>query len=335
MVSHTAENLILAGDVGGTNTRLALFRETDDGPQEVSFRVFSSKKLAGFQEGLKEFLREHPARVSSACIGVAGPVIGGVCKFTNLPWEVSESEIKSYFNIDRVVLVNDLVAMAHSLEVLHSSDLAILHVAGGDPSGNIGVLAPGTGLGASLAFNVNGNMYPMTSEGGHVDFAPVDDDQIELLRHLKKKYGRVSLERLACGDGIVEIYKWLKDYGRYSECRTMREASSQTLKPSLVTRAAIEEQDPLCKAVIRMFLSILASAAGNLALTGMTTRGFYFGGGILRHVRPLIDHGEFLQAFINKGRFRDLLLSLPMYLILSDRAALLGAAHFASQMPRP
>jgi glucokinase len=302
------------------------------GPVEVVTTVFSSKKLPGFQSGLEEFLRENPAYISAACIGVAGPVIGGLCKFTNLTWQVSESEIKSCFDIERVVLVNDLVAMAYSLEVLHASDLEVLHDASGDPSGSIGILAPGTGLGASLAFNLNGTMYPITSEGGHVDFAPVDDDQIDLLRHLMKKYGRVSLERLLSGAGIVDIYTWLKDYGRYSQCRVIQNASSEPLKPALITRAAIEEHDPLCTRVIRLFLSILGNAAGNLALTGMTTRGFYFGGGILRQIRPLIQDGVFLEAFVNKGRFRDLLSAIPIHLILTDRAALLGAAHFASQI---
>ena len=299
---------------------------------EVVTTIFSSKKLPGFQSGLEAFLGENPASISAACIGVAGPVIGGLCRFTNLPWEVSSSEIGSCLGIERVVLVNDLVAMAYSLEVLHPIDVDLLHHGYSDPLGNIGILAPGTGLGACISFNLNGTMYPMTSEGGHVDFAPVDDDQIELLRHLKKKYGRVSLERLTCGDGIVEIYTWLKDYGRYSESRTIRDTSSQPLQPSLVTRTAIEEQDPLCMDVMRMFLSILACAAGNLALTGMTTQGFYFGGGILRQIRPLIQDGEFLEAFVNKGRFRDLLSAVPIHLVLTDRAALLGAAHFASRI---
>jgi len=230
------------------------------------------------------------------------------------------------------VLVNDLVAMAYSLEVLHASDLDLLHDGYGDPLGNIGMLAPGTGLGACISFNLNGNMYPMASQGGHVDFAPVDEDQVELLRHLRKKYGRVSLERLACGTGIVEIYTWLKDYSGYPESRMMKEASSQVMEPALVTRAAIVEQDPLCMDVMSMFLSILACAAGNLVLTGMTTRGFYFGGGILRQIRPLIQDGGFLEAFVNKGRFRDLVSAVPIHLILTDRAALLGAAHLASRV---
>jgi glucokinase len=330
--TQTKQKLILAGDVGGTNTRLGLFRPSENGPEEVVTRVFSSKNVPGLENAVENFLRENPARVSVACIGMAGPVIGGLCKFTNLAWEISESKIKSHFNFEKVILLNDLVAMAYSLEVIHPADLAIIHDASGNPSGNIGILAPGTGLGASMAFNLNGTMHPITSEGGHVDFAPVDDDQLDLLRHLMKKYGRVSLERLLSGTGIVDIYTWLKDYGRYSECRVIQNASSEPLKPALITRAAIEEHDPLCTRVIQLFLSILGSAAGNLALTGMTTRGFYFGGGILRQIRPVIQDGGFHEAFVNKGRFRDLLSAVPIHLILTDRAALFGAAHFASRI---
>jgi len=323
------EKMILAGDIGGTNTRFGLFRHECDRPESVATEIYGSSSLSSLEEGIERFLQEHPARISAACFGVAGPVIKGVCHVTNLPWVVSEARIRERFAFEQATLVNDLLAIAHAIEILTADDLMVLQAAEGDPDGNVAILAPGTGLGVGFLFNIQGAMHPVASQGGHVDFAPTTDLEISLLQTLRKKFARVSLERVASGAGMLEIYRTLRatrqDQGSCGDAIDVSDTSS----PQEITRRAVEYGDPLCVETVRLFLRIIGSAAGNLILMSMATKGLYLAGGVLPHVAPLIREGLLLEALLDKGRFRDLLLRVPVYVILNQQTGLLGAARLA------
>jgi glucokinase len=274
------------------------------------------------------FLEAHPQSIASACFGIAGPVIDGRCKATNLPWEVSEAEIRQKFNWDKVRLINDLAATALAVPLLHGSELSTLNAMPAE-RGNIGLVAPGTGLGVSLLVVADGKLYPIASEGGHVDFAPRNDDEVDLWRYLRQREDHVSVERLASGPGISAIYSWLKGRDRYEEPEWFVEKMKANDPPAVISEAALVEKLEPCIKTLRLFVSILGAVAGNLALTGMTTGGMYLGGGIIPRILPMLEEADFMEAFADKGRFRDLLSRIPVHVILNDKAALLGAAWCA------
>ena len=195
--------------------------------------------------------------------------------------------------------------------------------------GNIGLVAPGTGLGVSLLVVADGKLYPIASEGGHVDFAPRNDDEVDLWRYLRQREDHVSVERLASGPGISAIYSWLKKRDRYEEPEWFVEKMKANDPPAVISEAALVEKLEPCVKTLRLFVSILGAIAGNLALTGMTTGGMYLGGGIIPRILPFLEEADFMEAFIDKGRFRELLSRIPVHVILNDKAALLGAAWCA------
>lgn len=321
-------DVILAGDVGGTNTRFGLFRLGDETLEPIVIATYASQSISSLEQAVETFLATYPARVSVACFGVAGPVINGVCNVTNLPWVVSEQQIKAKFGFGKVVLVNDLLAMAHAIDILTTDDLFVVQSAEGDPRGNVAILAPGTGLGVAFLFNVQGVMHAVPSQGGHVDFAPSSDQDIYILKALRKKFHRVSLERVASGSGMVAIYRALRDSQKWRRSWSGT-CVADAISPSLITQKALETGDPLCVEAVRTFLAIIGSAAGNLMLTCMTTKGMYLGGGILPHIVPLVREGVLLEALLNKGQFRDILRQVPVYVILNHQTGLLGAARLA------
>ncbi|MGC8907255.1 MAG: glucokinase [Desulfomonilaceae bacterium] len=330
-VESSDERLVLAGDIGGTNTRFGLYRPDRDRPESVASATYASSSLSSLEDGIERFLQEHPARISAACFGVAGPVIKGVCNVTNLPWVVSEERIKERFAFEQAALVNDLLATANGIELLTADDLLVLQAGEADPNGNAAILAPGTGLGVGFLFNIQGVLHPVASQGGHVDFAPTTDAEISLLQALRKKFSRVSLERVASGSGLVEMYRTLRDARQTPGGFGDGIDQLDTLSPRDVTTRAVEGRDPLCVETARLFLRIVGSAAGNLILMSMATKGLYLAGGVLPHLAPLIHEGILLEALLEKGRFRDLLMRVPVAVILNQQTGLMGAARLAAK----
>ncbi len=325
-MNASGQKIALAGDIGGTKTDLGLFAPGEKRPRMLAMETYPSPRASGLPELIKKFLDAHPQTVSSACFGVAGPVINGRSKVTNLTWAVSEEEIKRQFNWDKVRLVNDLAATAMGVPLLNSDELRTLNKGSSVP-GNIGVVAPGTGLGIGFLVALDGGKFQaIASEGGHADFAPKNKDELDLLIHLQKKYGHVSLERILSGPGIRDIYSWLKERDHPEEPTWFIEKMKTEDPAAVISEAALVRKLGPCVKTLKMFVSILAATAGNLALTGMTTGGMYIGGGISPKILPIFNETNFMESFTAKGRFGELLSKVPAHIILNDQTALLGAA---------
>jgi glucokinase len=328
---------VLAGDVGGTKVHLGLFRLDPDRtrPVPVAIETFASGSASGLEQLVEVFIERHPAPIGAACLGVAGPVVDGLCRATNLPWLISERSLADRFGWDRVALVNDLQAMASAVALLDASELVDLNDATGDPAGNRVVIAPGTGLGQALLIaDGHGGWLPVASEGGHCDLAPRTRLEIDLALHLERRYGHASYERVVSGRGIGEILGFLLS-SRGLERPSWLAGEDLNSPGAAVSRAALAEAgDPLAVEVLEIFVRCLAGAAGNLALTVLASGGVYIGGGIPPKILPLLTTGSFMEAFTDKGRFGSLLGSMPVRVILNQRSALLGAARLAGDLAR-
>ncbi len=328
-----ANHPVLAGDIGGTKTNLGLFvKAKGRRPRPKVVETFSSQGVPDLEGMVTEFLRNHPAAISGACFGVPGPVVSGRVRTTNLPWTVSENHIKEFFGWSRVRLVNDVTLTARAIPLLRSQEVHALNGTKVRKDGNRALVAPGTGLGMAMLIFENGEYIPVSSEGGHVDFAPTVEPQIRFWRYLHKRWGHVSIERVVSGPGLVSIYTWLKMARRHREPAYIAEMMNDMDPAAAITRGALEHHNPLCRNALEMFVSILGAVCGNLALTGMTTGGLYLGGGIPPKILPVLQSGRFMRAFVDKGRFKGFLEKIPIRVILNDRAALLGAAHGALEL---
>ena len=323
--------LVLTGDIGGTKTNLGLFISGKRRPLPKVVESYSSREAPDLEDIIKRFLERHQTSITGACFGIAGPVVNGRCKTTNLPWFVSEARIKNRFKWEHVRLINDLTATALAIPLLSGRELFSLNKVKVKKGQNLGLIAPGTGLGQALLVFQNGTYSPISSEGGHADFSPNSEKEIRLWWYLHKRFGHVSIERVLSGPGLLNIYSWLKDSGRFREPAWLKQKIKETDPPRAITESAMNERDPLCVETLNMFVSILGSVSGNLALTGMTTSGVYLGGGIPPRIFPVLKKGIFMKAFTNKGRFRDFLEKIPVRVILNEKAALLGAALYASK----
>jgi glucokinase len=325
--------LVLAGDIGGTKTRLGIFSRGKTRPVKKTEKTFESRRYPDLEAIVAEFMRGKSAEIAAACFGIAGPVVDGKSRTTNLPWSVAETRLSRRFSWPKVRLVNDLVATALSVSVLRADETQTLLGGKRGTAGNRIVVAPGTGLGLSmLVSEKGGEEVTVASEGGHADFAPVSEDQVDLWRFLHRRYGHVSAERVLSGGGLVNIYAWLKTSGRKKEPAWLaREMENEDTDPAeTVSRAAAERHTPIAVAALRQFSSILGAVAGNLALTALATGGVYLGGGIPPKIRAFLREKTFAEAFLAKGRFRDLLRQVPVKVIVNDRAALIGAARCAA-----
>jgi len=279
MSMSTDKILILAGDIGGTKTNLGIFMKGRKRPVVKVIETFSSRNAPDLEHLIRQFLELHRVPVTHACFGVAGPVVNGKSKTTNLPWRISEDRIKEQFNFKHVKLVNDLVATAMAIPLLNNDDLLSLNQAKSVKKQNLALIAPGTGLGQALLVYQNGQYLPVASEGGHADFAPNNEAEMNLWRHLYHIYDHVSIERVASGSGLVNIYNWLKDSSRFSEPEWLKQNIKQMDPAKAVTEAALEGSDPGCAEALNMFVSIFGAAAGNFALTAAAMGGVYLGGG--------------------------------------------------------
>ncbi len=326
MASKNNEQFVLAGDIGGTKTNLGLFTSGEQGPVAHTVTTYSSKEFGGLDEIIDVFLAQGDIPVNYGCFGVAGPVLDGQVKTTNLPWLMSEDSLQKRFGLKKVKLVNDLVATALSIPVLPGKDLYSLNSQKSLYGHNRALISPGTGLGMSLIPFVDGHYRPQPSEGGHIDFGPKNDEQVQLFRYLKKQYGHVSYERLVSGNGLVNIYSWLKQSGFSQEPEWLSSLMEKDDPAKVISKNAIGASDPQCEKALDVFISIFAAAAGSLALTSMATGGIYIGGGISPQILSKLAAGEFLKSFVDKGRYSGLLKKIPVKIITNRKAPLLGAA---------
>ena len=322
---------ILAGDIGGTNTRLTLYHAQTHQPLDVlSEAVYASRDFPDLNAVLTAFLSWSGARsVSKACLGIAGPVINQTCDATNLPWQVSAADIRQAFGFEQTWLINDLEAAAWAIEALGEADLHLLQAGKPAPQGNRSIVAAGTGLGQAGLYWDGGQYHPFPSEGGHTDFSPGNLLEYELLEWLADKYGHVSWERLVSGPGLENIYHFLLSYQQSAIPDWLQQdAHNRGLAPA-ISAAALSGRDPNCREALDLFVQLYGREVGNHALKLMATGGVYLGGGIAPDILDHLKQGGFMQAFLDKGRMRPLLESMPVWVILNDKSALLGAARYA------
>ena len=324
--------MILAGDIGGTKTTLAFFTIDWDRLKHNLETTYHSRDYGSLDEIIRKFVSMNSLHVEHACFGVAGPVKEGRCEATNLPWVVDAEILTTEVGIDRVWLINDLEATGYGIKELEPKDFIILNNGADDAKGNAAVIAAGTGLGEAGLFWDGKQYFPFACEGGHADFAPRNELEMELLSHLLKHYSHVSYERVLSCPGLFNIYSFLRETGRYGkEPELLTEKISRGDDPSsAVSEAALEGSCELCVKAMNIFVSIYGAEAGNLALKALATAGVYVGGGIAPKIIKKLTDGNFMKAFISKGRMEHLMQEMPVSVILNDKTALLGAARYAA-----
>jgi glucokinase len=323
------DRLILAGDVGGTKTNLALYRKEAEGLRRVRMSTYPSREYADLEAILRDFLSDG-AKVERACVGAAGPVVDGRCRLTNLDWAVEEASLRQSSGVREAYLVNDLQAMAAAVPFLPPGALAPLKSGKADPRGNAAVLAAGTGLGEAFLIGTSGGFIPLASEGGHVDFAPRDEREMRLHAFLRELYGRVSVERVLSGSGLRDIHRFLRDAEGTAEPPEVAAEVAGTDPQRAIVRNGLSGASPACAEALRMFCSLYGAEAGNLALQYLASGGVYLGGGIAPAILPALRKGEFLSSFLDKGRMENLLRPVPVHVLLDPTVPLLGAAHYAA-----
>lgn len=321
--------MILAGDIGGTNTRLGFFEHRDGQVKMLMTNTYPSKEHDSLDLIVKKFTTEHRLPVSAACFAVAGPVHQGRVATTNLAWLVDAGRLARQLGIEKVKLINDLEAVGYGIAQLGAQDLAILNEGTTGAIGNLAIIAAGTGLGQAGCFWDGARHHPYGCEGGHTDFAARDDLEIELLRYLLTKFPRVSYERVLSGSGLFEIYTFFHRTGRGEEPASLTEVLYQQAHPAPIVRAALDGRSQRCLLALDLFVSLYGAEAGNLALKAMARGGVFIGGGIAPRIIDRLKQPVFLEAFTAKGRMKPLLEAMPVHVILNDKVGLLGAARYA------
>jgi glucokinase len=320
---------ILIGDIGATKTTLAVYASDSDPRSPIIDATYQSDQYQSFYELVKEFLEGIDFHVSRASIGVAGPVFDGKVRVTNLPWEISNEELEKRFDLISVLLMNDLEATANFLLELNKDELETLNSGSPYEHSPLTIIAPGTGLGESFMTWDGSKYVSHPSEGGNVDFAPKSARETELLQYLQKEYEQVSYEMVCSGKGIFRIYRFLRDISCASESASLAERMKSVDDPTpLIVQEAIESDSPcrLCLETMNMFVSILGSEAGNLALRVLSTGGVFLGGGIPPRILPLLKGPIFMDAFTQKGPMKELMNRIPVHVIKNPQAPLMGAA---------
>ncbi len=327
--------MIIAGDIGGTKTNVALFEPSGgDLGKAVVQQSFPSGQYSSLEAILQEFFdAHHPQSVTHACFGVAGPVAGGRVETPNLAWIVSDRNLADTLKVNRVGLINDLEATAYGVEGLQPAQLYTLNEGAGAGVGHRALIAAGTGLGMAGIFWDGHHYRPMASEGGHIDFAPRNELEIELLRYMTKQVGgHVSYERVLSGPGLFNVYSFLRDTKFADEPDWLAaeiESGDKSGKTAAVSQAALADKCPLAVKALAMFVEIYGAMAGNLALILKSSGGLYIGGGIAPKIIEKLKDGAFMRAFQDKGRMSGLVESIPVHVILDDKTALYGAARCA------
>lgn len=321
--------MLLAGDLGGTTTRLGLFDAATPRPEPRAVHEFATLDHSGLAPMVIEFLRRNdvgPEVVDVAAIGVAGPVVGQTARLTNVPWPVSAAELRQQTGLAHVELLNDAEAMALAVPVLRPDELAVIHPGMADPEGTAVLLTVGTGLGVSLLHCVHGRVVPLPSEGGHADFPPRTERELDLVRYLLARYGRVDVERVVSGRGLGNI----ADFVHGGRCPTAPEDADY---PAHVTAAATGGTCASCVDAFGVFLEAFGSLAGTMAIIAVARGGVFIGGGIPRKILEPLRDGRFARAFRSKPPMTDLLSRIPVSVVLDSRAGLLGAAVHAAAVP--
>lgn len=322
--------MLLAADVGGTKTLLGLFERADRRPRPVRISSYATTAFDSFAAILDAFAHDlgHPIRVDAAAAGVAGPVVAGHAHLTNIVWDISEEEIAARLDLGRARLVNDLEALANSAELLGDDEVAVLQHGVARAEGNAVVIAAGTGLGQAYLHRVNGRLRPVPSEGGHADFAPRTDREIELLQMLRRVYGRAEVEHVLSGPGLLNLHRFTH---AGQPCGAVSDLTPDA-GPAAISQAAMAARCPACVAALSIFVSVYGAEAGNLALRGVATSGVYVGGGMAPKILPLLTDGRFLDAFRDKGTMAPLVARMPVSVIVNSEAGLVGAAAFAQEL---
>jgi glucokinase len=325
-------NIVLAGDIGGTKSNLAIFSDENTLNNPIAQATFNSQDYIDLETLLKAFLDHHKnIQVNRAILGVAGPVINGEASITNLPWAIKEQALASTLGLESVHLLNDLLATAYAIPFLQELDIYSLHKGKPIDNGPIAIIAPGTGLGEAYMIWDGQQYQAYPSEGGHTDFAPINSTEIELLHFLQQSLEHVSYERVCSGNGLPNIYAFLKQKKYAVESDWVSKKLEETKDPTpIIIEAVLNSTNPckLCKASLQLFVSILGAETGNLALKILSTGGVYLAGGLSPRLLPLLKHSSFLGSFRNKGRLAESLFNIPIHVILNSKAALLGAASY-------
>jgi glucokinase len=322
--------MILAGDIGGTNARLAYFQPQNGHLQLVSERVYPSREHSEFGEIVSQFLDDSGTKPEVACFGIAGPVRNGRVETSNLPWVIEQSRLAKQIHLPATLLINDLEASAWGIGALVPGDLVSLNKVNGPAVGNQAVIAPGTGLGEAGLFWDGTRHNVFACEGGHTDFGPQNDLEIELLRFLQKRFGHVSYERILSGPGLVNVYEFLHDSGRCKASSELDTAMKTSDPAAAISKAAMDGSSEIAVKALDIWISVYGAEAANLALKTLATGGLFLGGGISPKVLAKLKGPLFLDSFFNKGRLRHLVESVPVQVVTNDKAGLLGAARCAA-----
>ena len=335
--------MLLACDVGGTKVLAGLFEAAPSSalptapsiarrPRQLAGQVYATDAYGSIIEIIEAFARDTSGfgPIHAVAAGVAGPVSGGRAHLTNVAWDVSAAELVGWLGTPRVRLLNDLEALARSVEALEPDEIEVLQAGEPDPKGHAAVIAAGTGLGEAALHRVNGRLCPAPSEGGHADFAARTDREIELVRNLRTRYGRAEIEQVLSGPGILNLYQFTHEGRACQGGVDPGEADA----PAAVSRAAMAGECPACGEALELFVDAYGAEAGNLALRGMAMAGVYVGGGIAPKILPLLRSGRFMRAFRAKPPMTLLLETIPVKVILNAEAGLLGAAIAAQDMLR-
>jgi glucokinase len=331
MVQSSKSQLILAGDVGGTNTRLGLFEINRGRFRLLSEKTYLSKNYKGLENILVNFLKGQ-REIVAACFGVAGPVTEEVIIATNLPWWIDIQSLQKLLSLKKVEVINDLVANAYGISVLKKGDFEILN-AGRIRKGTQALISAGTGLGEAILFWDGKQYVPSPSEGGHAEFGPRNHLETELFNYLSDRFDHVSYERVLSGEGLFHIYQFLKDSKRFgSEPSWLSDEMKGEDPPEVISQMARLRKSKLCWKALDLFTSIYGAAAGNLALQVMAVGGVYVGGGIAPKIIWKLKNGTFMKAFKDKGRLSRIVAQIPVKVIMNERTALLGAASRATNL---
>jgi glucokinase len=322
--------MILAGDIGGTKTNLGLF-ETDGGALRlVAQQSYPSRGHVGLEVIVNKFLEDKNGRIRAACFGVAGPIVDRQVVTPNLPWIVNSEVLARTLGIPEIALINDLEATAHGIPALKADEFFTLNE-GITMAGNAALVAAGTGMGVASLFWNGARHMPSASEGGHIDFAPRDPMESEMLRYLHKKYSRVSVERIVSGPGLKNVYDFLRDSAFAVESAEVAARFATEDPSSVISKAALAGECRMCAKALDLFVAIYGAFAGNIALVLKATGGVYIGGGIAPKILEKLKDGTFIGAFVEKGRMASLVATIPVRVILNDKTALLGAARVAAE----
>jgi glucokinase len=322
--------MILAGEIGATRSRLAAFESQGSKLQVAIEKTYKSQEHRGLQEVLSTFVKTEGVPVHSACFGVAGPVRAGRSKISNLDWTINSRELAAQLKLPSVGLVNDLEAYAYGVDALESKDFVTLSEgAGEDAEGNRAVISARTGLGIAGLYWDGFRHHPFACEGGHVDFAPRNDLEMQLAQYLRKKYEHVSCERILSGPGIKNIYDFLHDTRQAEEPAWLGQQIGEAPDPpALISQLALEHKAEICEQTLSIFVSIYGSETGNCALNFMATGGVFIGGSIAAKIVPKMLDPVFMKSFLAKGRMQSLLSDMPVRIIVNDDAGLIGAARY-------